>query len=269
MPSKKKELSTDLRASPREDSYSTILSPGEDAYYAKLRALTEKFPHDIRHYLDLFPVYASRRAIIRQLAHYELFKKTIDLPGHYADFGIYFGKSYFNWHKFLEVLTPTATHKKVIGFDTFAGFPALAPEDGKVDMAVQKVPGGFSAASFLDEFSELLALHNADAVLPVERGRIVQGDVCETLPRWLEDNPEARFCLIHVDVDLYKPITAILESCWDLVVPGGVVILDEYSTARWPGASKAWDDFAERRGLRVTLNRFPWANAPGAYIIKA
>jgi len=257
------------RLSPRkEDSYSTILSPGEDAYYARLQTLTEAFPHDIRHYLDLFPVYASRRAIIRQLAHYELFKKTVDLPGHYADFGIYFGKSYFNWHKFLEVLTPTATHKKVIGFDTFAGFTGLAPEDGGTDLAVQKVPGGFSSASFLDEFLELLALHNTDAVLPVERGQVVRGDVCETLPKWLGDNPEARFCLIHLDVDLYEPHTVILDHCWDRVVPGGVVVLDEYSTRRWPGATRAWDDFATRRGLRLTLNRFPWANTPGAFIVK-
>lgn len=256
-------------SSQKEDSYSTIVSPGEDVYYAKLQALTEKYPHDMRHYLDLFPVYASRRAIIRQLAHYELFKKTVDLPGHYADFGIYFGKSYFNWHKFLEVLTPTATHKKVIGFDTFAGFPSLAPEDGATDLSVDKVAGGFSSESFLDEFQELLALHNADSVLRQERGQIVQGDICQTLPKWLEDNPEARFCLIHLDVDLYEPHTVILDGCWDRVVPGGVVVLDEYSTRRWPGASRAWDDFAARRGIRLTLNRFPWANTPAAYVVKA
>ncbi|HEY5379063.1 MAG TPA: TylF/MycF/NovP-related O-methyltransferase [Pseudolabrys sp.] len=244
-------------------------SSGEEACYSKLRTLTERFPHDLRHYLDLFSVYASRRAFIRQLAHYELFKRTIDLPGHYADFGVYFGKSYFSWHKFLEVLTPTATHKKVIGFDTFAGFPALAREDGEDDTSIQKVPGGLSAASFIDEFLELLALHNADAVLPVERGRIVQGDVCKTLPRWLEDNQEARFCLINLDVDIYEPTMVILENCWDRVVSGGVVILDEYATSKWPGETKAWDDFALRRGLRLTLSRFPWANAPGAYVIKA
>lgn len=243
-------------------------SPGEDAYYAKLRVLSEKYPHDVRHYLDLFPVYASRRSFIRQLAHYELFKKTIDLPGHYADFGVFFGKSFFSWHKFLEVFTPTATHKKVIGFDTFAGFPALAPEDGDTDTSIQKTPGGLSAASFIDEFTDLLRLHNADAVIPSERGRIVQGDVCETLPRWLAQNPEARFCLINLDVDIYEPTMAILDNCWDRVVPGGVVILDEYATSKWPGETKAWDDFVRRRRLSVTLTRFPWANAPGAYAIK-
>src|SRR5579864_923560 len=84
-------------------------SAGEDAYYAKLQRVLDKYPHDMRHYLDLFAVYTNRRSFIRQLAHYELFKLTVDLPGHYLDFGVYFGKSYFIWHKFLEIFTPTAT----------------------------------------------------------------------------------------------------------------------------------------------------------------
>ena len=243
-------------------------SAGEDSYFAKLRDLTDRYPHDIRHYLDLFPVYASRRSFIRQLAHYELFKKTVDLPGHYVDFGIYFGKSYFSWHKFLEVFTPTATHKKVIGFDTFAGFPELASADGKSDLTVQKVPGGLSAESFLSEFLELLELHNSDAVLPTERGKIVRGDICKTLPEWLDQNPEGRFCLVNMDVDIYEPTMIILEGCWDRVVSGGVLILDEYATSKWPGETRAWDDFAKKRGLEVMLNWFSWANAPGAYVIK-
>jgi macrocin-O-methyltransferase TylF-like protien len=243
-------------------------APAEDAYYEKLRVLVERYPHDIRHYLDQFTVYASRRGFIRQLMHYELFKKTLELPGHYADFGIYFGNSFFSWHKFLEVFAPTATHKKVIGFDTFSGFPSLSPEDGDSDTSIQKVPGGYNTAAFFDEFSDLIRLHNADSVIPAERGQIVKGDVCSTLPRWLKDHPEARFCLVNLDVDIYEPTLAILRNCWDRVVPGGVIILDEYATAKWAGETKAWDDFVASRGLRITLNRPPWTNVPGAYAIK-
>jgi hypothetical protein len=243
-------------------------SSGEESYFGKLQRLIEKYPHDVRHYLDLFPVYTSRRAFIRQLAHYELFKMTIDLPGHYLDFGVYFGKSFFTWHKFLEVFTPTATHKKVIGFDTFGGFPDLAPEDGQSDSAIQKEPGGLSSAGFLDEFLEPLDLHNQDAVLPVGRGKIIQGDVCKTFPQWLKQNPEARFCLCNLDLDIYEPTTVVLEGCWDRIVPGGVLILDEYATSKWPGETKAWDHFAGNHGLNVSLKRFPYANAPGAYAIK-
>lgn len=243
-------------------------SSGEDAYFSKLERLIEKYPHDIRHYLDLFSVYASRRAFIRQLAHYELFKLTVDLPGHYLDFGVYFGKSYFTWHKLLEVFTPTATHKKVIGFDTFGGFPGLTDEDGQTDATIQKETGGLSSEAFLSEFLDLLELHNQDAVIPAGRGSIVRGDVCQTFLKWLEQNTEARFCLCNLDMDIYEPTMIVLEGCWDRLVPGGVLILDEYATSKWPGETKAWDDFATKRGLNIPLKRFSFANAPGAYLIK-
>jgi hypothetical protein len=240
----------------------------EEAYFQKLRLLVEKHPHDIRHYLVNFAVYTSRRSFIRQLMHYELFKKTIDLPGHYLDFGIYFGNSYFSWHKFLEVFAPTATHKKVIGFDTFSGFPSLSAEDGDTDTSVQKVVGGYNAAAFFEEFTELVRLHNTDSVIPAERGQFVKGDICVTLPQWLKEHAEARFCLVNLDVDIYEPTLAILENCWDRVVPGGIIILDEYAATKWAGEARAWDDFVARRGLRIRLNRPPWTNVPGAYAIK-
>jgi hypothetical protein len=90
-----------------------------------------------------------------------------------------------------------------------------------------------------------------------------------SLPKWLEDNPEARFCLLNLDMDIYEPTMVILDNCWDLLVPGGVLILDEYATSKWPGETKAWDDFARRRNLDITLKKFSWSNAPGAYLVKS
>ncbi|MCB2013672.1 MAG: TylF/MycF/NovP-related O-methyltransferase [Sphingobium sp.] len=243
-------------------------SAGEDNFFAKIEDIYEKYPHQIRHYLNLYPVYASRRSLIRQLVHYELFKHTIDLPGHYLDFGVYFGNSFFFWHKLIETLTPTATHKKVIGFDTFSGFPSLAAEDGGEDSSVQKEVGGLNSESFLEEFRLLLELHNDDAVIPAKRGHIVVGDIAATLPAWLDENPEARFCLINIDVDIFEPTMNILESCWDRLVSGGVLILDEYATSKWPGETRAWDQFSHARGGLGAVKRFPWANAPGGYVIK-
>ena len=165
-------------------------------------------------------------------------------------------------------LEPNVAGALGIGFDSFAGFPSLHEEDGALDANVQKEVGGLSSENFLDEFRELLKLHNEDGVLPTGRGQIVEGDISKTLPEWLEKNPESRFCLINVDVDIYEPTKTILEHCWDRLVPGGVLILDEYATSKWPGETRAWDDFARKNGIAVPVKRFPWANAPGGYIVK-
>ena len=85
---------------------------------------------------------------------------------------------------------------------------------------------------------------------------------------WLKENPEARFCLLNLDVDIYEPTRVILEECWDRLVPGGVLVLDEYATSKWPGETLAWDEFARSRKIDKPLSRFPWANAPGAWLVK-
>lgn len=123
----------------------------------------------------------------------------------------------------------------------------MSASDGKTDEEVDKVLGGYDSGSFLAEFKELLALHNEDGVIPSGRGSIVQGDITKTLPEWIKEHPHARFCLINLDVDLYEPTKVILETCWDRLVTGGVVILDEYATSGWPGETSAWDDFLRSR----------------------
>jgi 3-O-methyltransferase len=156
----------------------------------------------------------------------------------------------------------------VIGFDTFGGFPNLDEKDGPESSGVQKCIGGLSSASFRDEFEELLRLHNEDGVIPSSRGSIIVGDISDTLPAFLNENQETMFCLINLDVDIYEPTKLVLDLCWDRLVKGGVLILDEYATSKWPGETIAWNEFAQERGIMTKLQRFSFANAPGAYMIK-
>lgn len=243
-------------------------SPQEASFFDDLDAISKTFPHSLRHYLDLFTVYCSRRSFLRFLAHYEIFKMTIDLPGHILECGVYYGKSFFTWHKFCEILIPTATHKKVIGFDTFEGFPDIGEKDGVVDPEIQKHVGGLDSSDFFAEFEKLLDLMNKDCVLDSKRSYIIKGDIRVTFPEWLQDNPEARFSLVNLDLDLYEPTLLILEKAWDRLVLGGILILDEYATSKWEGETKAWDDFANTRGISTPVHKFPWSNSPGGYIVK-
>ena len=51
-----------------------------------------------------------------------------------------------------------------------------------------------------------------------------------------------------------------------LVVPGGVVVFDEYGIRPWEGESKAVDEFFE--GKVVEMRKLDWSPNPGAYVIK-
>jgi len=78
--------------------------------------------------------------------------------------------------------------------------------------------------------------------------------------------PGIRISLLHFDVDLYRPTLTALKKLWPLVVPGGIVVFDEYGIPPWEGESKAVDEFFKNQ--KIELKRFEWSSNPGAYLIK-
>lgn len=64
----------------------------------------------------------------------------------------------------------------------------------------------------------------------------------------------APFRFVLVDVDLYRPVRAVLEAVYDLVSPGGTIVTDDcLRTGRWSGAYEAFTEFTTDRGLEATI----------------
>ena len=246
--------------------------PGPDyaerdaAHWARLAGLAAGF--STADLLTDFPAYVRRRDLVRLLAHYELFKLIVDLPGCVVEAGVFRGASFFTWAKLMETFCPGDRSRRVYGFDHFAGLQDFAAEDGRLDARADKAVGGY--ASSLTNIETLVALHNDDGLIPgVERCRIIDGDVKATLPRFLDDHPGLRIALLHLDMDLYEPTKAALELLFDRVLTGGVIVLDEYGLVPWEGETRAVDEFLEGRGLAPVIRKFPFAPRPHGYFIKA
>lgn len=214
-----------------------------------------------------FPIYARRVVLKRFLAHYELFRLTIDVPGDIVELGVYRGASLLSWANFLEIRNMGDRAKRVIGFENFAGFKTLDPEDGAADPRVGKVPGGFDGGVFEAQLRDAIAIYDRDRFIGYKpRVVVVKGDIEESVPRFVTENPGTRISLLHFDCDVYRPTLRALETLWPLVVPGGVVLFDEYAIPPWEGESRAVDEFFA--GQRITLRKLDWSTNPGAYLIK-
>jgi hypothetical protein len=213
-----------------------------------------------------FSIYTRRIFLKRFLAHYELFRKTIDLPGDIIEFGVYRGASLMTWANLLEIRNMGDRQKQVFGFDNFSGFTEIAPEDGKEDPRVGKVMSGFNSDPFEDILRDAISIFDQDRFIPYKpRIVLVKGDIEKTIPQFVEDNPGLRISLMHFDCDMYKPTKIALESMWPLVVPGGVVLFDEYGIRPWQGESNAVDEYFQGR---CRIRRFDWAPNPGGYVVK-
>lgn len=246
-------------------------SEKDKSFWSGLDGILEEFPHSTKHILAHFPVYTKRILMTRFLAHWELYKKTINLPGSILELGVSRGVSLFSFYKFLEITHPADTGRRVYGIDSFEGLTDFTDKDGQetsTAASADRVRGGWSAAPVEGELNALTELFNRDNVLARERIKIIKGRVQDVLDPFLEQNPGMRFSLVHFDVDLYEPTKYALDKLWDYIVPGGVLVFDEYGVVPWEGESRAVDEFCRERGIVAEIEKFPWAPAPGGFLIK-
>lgn len=213
-----------------------------------------------------FQIYTRRIYLKKFLAHYELFRKVIDLPGDIVELGVYRGVSLMTWANLLEIRNMGDRQKQVFGFDNFAGFTEISPEDGKEDPKVGKTMSGFDSEPFEEMLEDAISIYDKDRFIPYKkRVVLVKGDIEKTVPEFVEDNPGMRISLLHFDCDMYKPTKVALEHFWPLVAPGGVVLFDEYGIRPWQGESNAVDEYFKGK---AKIKRFDWAPNPGGYVIK-
>jgi hypothetical protein len=95
------------------------------------------------------------------------------------------------------------TSDKIFGFDSFEGLP----EDWRPDVGKGSFRAGLPAV--------------ADNV------ELIVGLFDKTLPDFLAQH-EGPASLIHVDCDLYSSSKTVFESCRDRIVPGTILVFDEF-----------------------------------------
>jgi Macrocin-O-methyltransferase (TylF) len=227
----------------------------------------EKYNITKREICSNFQIYTRRIFLKKFLAHYEFFRKTVDLPGDIVELGIYRGASLMSWANFLEIRNMGDRQKQVIGFDNFSGFTSIDEKDGKPDESVGKKLDGFDGGAFESILKDAIAIFDQDRFIPYKpRVVLIKGNIEETVPQFVIDKPGLRISLLHFDCDMYLPTKVALETFWPRVVPGGIVLFDEYGIRPWEGESKAVDEFFS--GNNVRIRRFDWAPNPGGFIIK-
>lgn len=154
----------------------------------------------------------------------QLSKQSAALGGSYAEFGVFRAGCAFMILNYL----PENQNIRFHLFDTFSGVPSsgLTKSESEFGMA-----GTFSNTSRSYVESYLATWKSCIS--------LVEGDVCETL-RQYETGPLA-FC--HMDLNASVPTKVALDYSYSRLVPGGVILLDDYG----------WDGYEDQRAVIDTF----------------
>lgn len=196
-------------------------------------------------------------ALCQAIAHVERER----LPGAVVECGVWRGGSMMA--AALALLRLGSTCRPLYLFDTFTGMPPPAAVDR--DFRGRPADELLRAAGPEGEIVRArCGLYEVRADVggtgyPWEKLIFVPGRVEDTLPR---EAPDA-IAVLRLDTDWYRSTDHELETLYPRLVPGGVLIIDDYG--HWQGARQAVDDYFARRGEPVQLHRIDYT---GRIVIK-
>jgi hypothetical protein len=188
--------------------------------------------------LQNFSKYVPTQDLRRFVCRYELFKKILQVHGSVLECGVLYGGGLMAWAQFSEILEPLNHLRKIIGFDTFSGFVSVSDKD-KTGTAYQGKEGGLSIDSYHD-IQESVKLYDRNRFLShIEKVKLVRGDIAETLPKYIEDNPHLVVSLLCLDFDFFEPTRVALKHLVPRIPKGGIIAFDELNHEVWPGETIA------------------------------
>jgi len=217
--------------------------------------------------LENFVKYVPRQNIARLLARYEMLKTVLPIQGSIVECGTLFGNGLLSFAKVSAILEPYNFQRRIIGFDSFAGFPSIADEDlaGNPDRkslhlkqhGFTQATDEFTADDAYDELLRAVEIFDMTRFLNhFPKVQVVKGDFDETGPRFLDEHPHLIVSLLYLDFDIYAPTKKALELFLPRIPKGGMVVFDELNDEGFPGETTAVLEQLDLKDWRI--RRFEW-----------
>jgi hypothetical protein len=195
-------------------------------------------------------MFLTSKNLSRILFFHEIYQKILHHHGVAIEFGVRWGQNLALLSALRGIYEPFNRHRKIIGFDTFAGFRGAGPEDGNASGCSD---GSFAVTpNFKDYLDKLITLHDAtNPISHIKKFELVEGDASETVPAYLAKHPETIVSLAIFDFDIYKPTRDALQALLPHLCKGSVLVFDELCDEYFPGETIALREVLGLRNLHI------------------
>lgn len=240
----------------KEIKTNTNASKSEQELRNSFYSLFENCPIPSDEMLANLSLFLNRRDLSTLLYMDFLYKKIVDVHGIVCEFGVRWGRNLALFESLRGIYEPYNYSRKIVGFDTFSGFPTINVKDGNHDIVSR---GSFSVSENYEEYlTEILNYHESESpVSHIKKYKLIKGDVSITLPEYLLEYPETIIAFAYFDLDLYEPTLKCLEAIENHLTKGSVIGFDELNYHTFPGetiALREWCGLKKYRIMRTPLN---------------
>lgn len=219
--------------------------------FSAIEDLFNNDPIDLIEKIEAFPRYISRQCLGKFLTKYELFKQILHVNGSIVECGVLHGAGTLSWAKLSSLFEPANHPRKIIGFDTFEGFPNVSEEDTKTGTFNELKEKGLTGSSY-DRIQQAIEIFDKNRpIAHIPKVELVKGDLTKTAPKYIKDNPHLVVSLLYLDVDLYEPTKKALEVFVPRMPKGAIIVFDELNAKIFPGETTAVDKVLGLKNLRI------------------
>lgn len=210
-------------------------------------------------------LFLNSKNLSRILFLDHIFKQIIEVPGAIFEFGTRWGQNIALFSALRGIYDPFNRHRKIVGFDTFSGFPVIDPKDGNSDM-MQK--GNLTLTKdYYDYLTKIMEYQEQESPLHhIKKYELIKGDATIEITKYFKKHPETIIALAFFDFDIYKPTVQCLKAIKPHLVKGSILGFDELNDADSPGETLA---LKEVFGLNnISLKRHKYTSRTSYFVVE-
>lgn len=238
----------------KEIRVKSIASAAETDARSQFLSLYQDCPIPEQERLAQLGLFVKRQELTKSIYLSELYKKITDVHGVIMEFGVRWGQNLVTLTNLRGMYEPYNYSRKIIGFDTFAGFEGVSEKDGTHEVIRT---GSFATSEGYENYLEkILAYHQSESPLPhIRKFELVKGNAIQEIGAYLKRHPETVVAFAYFDFDIYEPTARCLEAILPYMAKGGIIAFDELVDPHFPGETQA---FRELLGNRFAIQRMPF-----------
>lgn len=211
-------------------------------------------------------LFLSSKNLARILFMNYLYTQIIDVQGIVIEFGTRWGQNLALFAALRGIYEPFNRHRKIVGFDTFTGFPGITEKDARNHDIIKR--GGLPVTKNYKEYlAKVMEFQERDNPMShIKKFDIRAGDVMIEIDKFLEEYPETIIALAYFDLDVYAPTKKCLKAIKPHLVKGSVLGFDELNDHDSPGETIALTESFGLNNLR--LKRYRYAARVSYFIVE-